>query len=82
MMRAMNSREASGLNYQDVACQMETDLQNGLSDLEVAQRRKNHGYNEFNIADDEPLWKKYLGQVNVDIVSQQTITPHNLTLSF
>ncbi|KAF5900057.1 calcium-transporting ATPase type 2C member 1 isoform X2, partial [Clarias magur] len=38
------------------------DLQFGLSDEEVSRRRAYHGWNEFDISEDEPLWKKYLSQ--------------------
>ncbi|XP_006819786.1 calcium-transporting ATPase type 2C member 1-like, partial [Saccoglossus kowalevskii] len=34
----------------------------GLHIMEVHRRRKLHGYNEFEINEDEPLWKKYIGQ--------------------
>jgi len=67
MMRCMKSSEAAQTAYQDVAHQLEVDCYVGLSEYEVSQRRRNHGFNEFDIADDEPLWKKYLGQV-VDYV--------------
>jgi len=71
MMRCLKSTEASVLSYQDIAHQLEVDPQTGLSDFEVNRRRRNHGYNEFEISADEPLWKKYLGQVH-----------NNLTLLF
>ncbi|KAI5629096.1 calcium-transporting ATPase type 2C member 1 isoform X1, partial [Silurus asotus] len=38
------------------------DLQFGLTDTEVSRRRAYHGWNEFDISEDEPLWKKYLSQ--------------------
>lgn len=65
MMRSLSTLEASSLPFQDIASQLETDLHRGLTDFEVNRRRKNHGYNEFEISDDEPLWKKYLGQVKM-----------------
>lgn len=63
-MRNLTTAEASCMPYHDIANQLETDLHRGLTDSEVSRRRKNHGYNEFEISDDEPLWKKYLGQVS------------------
>ncbi|KAK0149642.1 Calcium-transporting ATPase type 2C member 1 [Merluccius polli] len=42
------------------ACQAE--LQLGLSLEEVARRRAYHGWNEFDISEEEPLWKKYICQ--------------------
>ena len=68
-MIRMNTHEASRLTYQDVAERFQADLQNGLTSGEVAQRRRLYGFNEFDISEDEPLWKKYLGQVgNTDTV--------------
>ena len=64
MMRCIKSSEASQISYHDLAMQLEVDIQVGLSEYEVGQRRRNHGYNEFDITDDDPLWKKYLGQAS------------------
>jgi len=63
MMQCIRATEGASRSFQDIAHQLETDAQVGLAESEVGRRRKNHGYNEFEIADDEPLWKKYLGQV-------------------
>ncbi|KAB1273503.1 Calcium-transporting ATPase type 2C member 2 [Camelus dromedarius] len=41
---------------------MEVDLQNGLSEFSVTQRRLVHGWNEFVADNTEPMWKKYLDQ--------------------
>ncbi|OWK16393.1 hypothetical protein Celaphus_00004003, partial [Cervus elaphus hippelaphus] len=38
------------------------DLQNGLSEFSVTQRRLVHGWNEFVADNTEPVWKKYLDQ--------------------
>uniref|UniRef100_A0AAY4A7A7 Calcium-transporting ATPase n=1 Tax=Denticeps clupeoides TaxID=299321 RepID=A0AAY4A7A7_9TELE len=38
------------------------DLQFGLTHSEVTRRRAYHGWNEFDITEDEPLWKKYILQ--------------------
>uniref|UniRef100_A0A8C2ASV4 P-type Ca(2+) transporter n=1 Tax=Cyprinus carpio TaxID=7962 RepID=A0A8C2ASV4_CYPCA len=38
------------------------DLQFGLTQEEVTRRRTYHGWNEFDISEDEPLWKKYISQ--------------------
>uniref|UniRef100_A0A8B9K3R7 P-type Ca(2+) transporter n=1 Tax=Astyanax mexicanus TaxID=7994 RepID=A0A8B9K3R7_ASTMX len=38
------------------------DLQFGLSHDEVLRRRVYHGWNEFDISEEEPLWKKYISQ--------------------
>lgn len=44
-----------------VLCQ--ADLQLGLTQGEVSRRRAYHGWNEFDISEEEPLWKKYIAQV-------------------
>lgn len=41
----------------------QADLQLGLTQEEVRRRRAYHGWNEFDISEDEPLWRKYLSQV-------------------
>ena len=69
MMRCLKSSEAAQTSYHDIALQLEVDIQVGLSEYEVGQRRRNHGYNEFDITDDEPLWKKYLDQVGASCVT-------------
>uniref|UniRef100_A0A8C4TPL4 Calcium-transporting ATPase n=1 Tax=Falco tinnunculus TaxID=100819 RepID=A0A8C4TPL4_FALTI len=38
------------------------NLQNGLKNCEVCHRRAFHGWNEFDISEDESLWKKYISQ--------------------
>jgi magnesium-transporting ATPase (P-type) len=42
-----------------------TNIDTGLNQSEVTQRRSYHGFNEFEISKEEPLWKKYLGEVCV-----------------
>lgn len=42
---------------------LQADLQSGLNNAEVCHRRTSHGWNEFDIGEDEPLWKKYIAQV-------------------
>lgn len=49
-------------NLQLLCCQ-QADLQGGLTQEEVRRRRAYHGWNEFDISEDEPLWKKYISQV-------------------
>uniref|UniRef100_A0A8C7CUJ9 Calcium-transporting ATPase n=1 Tax=Oncorhynchus kisutch TaxID=8019 RepID=A0A8C7CUJ9_ONCKI len=38
------------------------DLQYGLTHSEVTRRRAYHGWNEFDINEEEPLWRKYISQ--------------------
>ncbi|KAF4076183.1 hypothetical protein AMELA_G00227400 [Ameiurus melas] len=56
MVPVLTSKRASELPVNGA------DLQFGLSDVEVSRRRVYHGWNEFDISEDEPLWKKYLSQ--------------------
>jgi len=35
----------------------------GLVEEEVNRRRAYHGWNEFDISEEEPLWRKYISQV-------------------
>jgi len=65
MMRCLKSAEASQSSYHDISSQLEVDIHVGLSEYEVGQRRRNHGYNEFDITCDDPLWKKYLDQASI-----------------
>uniref|UniRef100_A0A4W3IJH0 Calcium-transporting ATPase n=1 Tax=Callorhinchus milii TaxID=7868 RepID=A0A4W3IJH0_CALMI len=56
-----------GLKYISVAfikhlIFQQADLHNGLKNGDISQRRTFHGWNEFEISEDEPLWKKYISQ--------------------
>uniref|UniRef100_A0A8C8S2I9 P-type Ca(2+) transporter n=1 Tax=Pelusios castaneus TaxID=367368 RepID=A0A8C8S2I9_9SAUR len=44
---------------------LQVDLQIGLSEFSVLQRRVTHGWNEFIVDHTEPIWKKYLDQVRI-----------------
>lgn len=60
MMTFLNSESASCVSYDEVASLLNTNLNIGLSNSEVLQRRKLYAFNEFEIKNSEPLWKKYL----------------------
>uniref|UniRef100_A0A667YXN7 Calcium-transporting ATPase n=1 Tax=Myripristis murdjan TaxID=586833 RepID=A0A667YXN7_9TELE len=62
MVPVLASKKASELPVNEVACVLQADLQLGLSQEEVTRRRAYHGWNEFDISEDEPLWKKYISQ--------------------
>ncbi|KAM9309221.1 calcium-transporting ATPase type 2C member 1 isoform 2-T5 [Pholidichthys leucotaenia] len=62
MVPVLSSRKASQLPVTDVASLLQADLQRGLTQEEVRRRRTFHGWNEFDIGEDEPLWRKYLSQ--------------------
>nr|XP_033785910.1 calcium-transporting ATPase type 2C member 1 isoform X2 [Geotrypetes seraphini]XP_033785912.1 calcium-transporting ATPase type 2C member 1 isoform X2 [Geotrypetes seraphini] len=62
MIPVLASRKASELPVNEVASILQANLQNGLNNSEVCHRRAFHGWNEFEISEDEPLWKKYISQ--------------------
>uniref|UniRef100_A0A3B3SVA2 Calcium-transporting ATPase n=1 Tax=Paramormyrops kingsleyae TaxID=1676925 RepID=A0A3B3SVA2_9TELE len=62
MVPVLASKKASELPVDEVTYILQADLQYGLSHDEVARRRAYHGWNEFDISEDEPLWKKYVLQ--------------------
>ncbi|XP_007937398.1 calcium-transporting ATPase type 2C member 2 [Orycteropus afer afer] len=55
-------KEACKCHKEDLAKAFYVDLENGLSELAVTQRRLVHGWNEFVADNTEPVWKKYLDQ--------------------
>uniref|UniRef100_A0A452ECI0 P-type Ca(2+) transporter n=1 Tax=Capra hircus TaxID=9925 RepID=A0A452ECI0_CAPHI len=59
---ALAPKEASKCHREDLAKAFYVDLQNGLSEFSVTQRRLVHGWNEFVADNTEPVWKKYLDQ--------------------
>ncbi|KAF0032041.1 hypothetical protein F2P81_016596 [Scophthalmus maximus] len=62
MVPVLTSRKASELPVNEVACVLQADLQSGLTQEEVSRRRVYHGWNEFDISEEEPLWRKYISQ--------------------
>lgn len=63
MMSILTSEKAGYMTVNEVTETTRTNVDTGLNGSEVSQRRSYHGYNEFEIAKEEPLWKKYLGEV-------------------
>ncbi|KAL6045595.1 hypothetical protein STEG23_029496 [Scotinomys teguina] len=59
---ALPPREACKCSKEDLARAFHVDLDSGLSEMAVAQRRLVHGWNEFVTDNTEPVWKKYLDQ--------------------
>ncbi|NXW45294.1 AT2C2 ATPase, partial [Nyctiprogne leucopyga] len=55
-------KDACKCHKEDLAKALNVDLQTGLSDFSVLQRRLKHGWNEFSVENTEPIWKKYLDQ--------------------
>ncbi|NXO76621.1 AT2C2 ATPase, partial [Sitta europaea] len=58
----LSPKDACKCHKEDLARALKVDLQTGLSELSVLQRRSKHGWNEFSVDIKEPIWKKYLGQ--------------------
>ncbi|NXV46896.1 AT2C2 ATPase, partial [Uria aalge] len=55
-------KDACKCHKEDLARALNVDLQTGLSEFSVLQRRLKHGWNEFSVENTEPIWKKYLDQ--------------------
>ncbi|KAM9509383.1 LOW QUALITY PROTEIN: calcium-transporting ATPase type 2C member 2 [Guaruba guarouba] len=55
-------KDACKCHKEDLAKALNVDLQTGLSERSVLQRRLKHGWNEFSVENTEPIWKKYLDQ--------------------
>ncbi|KAM8776648.1 calcium-transporting ATPase type 2C member 2 isoform 2-T2 [Rhynchonycteris naso] len=62
MVVALPPKEASKHHREDLAEAFCVDLEKGLSEFSVTQRRLAHGWNEFVADNSEPGWKKYLDQ--------------------
>uniref|UniRef100_A0A8C0UC38 Calcium-transporting ATPase n=1 Tax=Cyanistes caeruleus TaxID=156563 RepID=A0A8C0UC38_CYACU len=58
-------KDACKCHKEDLARALNVDLQTGLSEFSVLQRRSKHGWNEFSVENTEPIWKKYLDQVRI-----------------
>ncbi|XP_075392863.1 calcium-transporting ATPase type 2C member 2 [Tenrec ecaudatus] len=61
-------KEACKYHKEDLAKAFCVDLENGLSEFSVAQRRLVHGWNEFVADNTEPVWKKYLDQFKSPLI--------------
>ncbi|NXD99115.1 AT2C2 ATPase, partial [Chaetorhynchus papuensis] len=59
---ALPPKDACKCHKEDLARALNVDLQTGLSEFSVLQRRSKHGWNEFSVENTEPIWKKYLDQ--------------------
>ncbi|XP_078520006.1 calcium-transporting ATPase type 2C member 1 isoform X3 [Lissotriton helveticus] len=62
MVPVLKSKKASELPVSEVVSILQADPQSGLTASEICHRRTFHGWNEFDISEDEPLWKKYISQ--------------------
>lgn len=65
MVPTMRASEAAVSTIADIVHRLRADCSKGLSAEQVERRRQVHGHNEFEINEDDPLWKKYLNQVSL-----------------
>ena len=63
-MEGLRAADASTLTAAEVLGRLQSDRECGLSEEEVRTRRGAVGWNEFQISEQEPLWRKYLEQVS------------------
>ncbi|XP_073516007.1 calcium-transporting ATPase type 2C member 2 isoform X2 [Phyllobates terribilis] len=56
------AKQASRLEESELLKYLHVDVDSGLSECAVLQRRIRHGWNEFQVENSDPIWKKYLGQ--------------------
>ena len=62
-MTFLNSESASSKTLEETISLLKTDPRMGLPNDEVQVRRRLYGLNEFEVKQDDPLWKKYLEKV-------------------
>ncbi|XP_051883919.1 calcium-transporting ATPase type 2C member 2-like isoform X2 [Pristis pectinata] len=58
----VSSKEASTRHLDELVSDLQADLENGLTKGQVLERRRQFGWNDFEVDKPEPIWKKYLGQ--------------------
>lgn len=61
-MRCLRTEEACACTFDEVATLLNTDIHSGLLWKEANHRLSLHGPNEFEVTQEEPLWKKYIEQ--------------------
>ena len=61
-VKFLNSDGASRVTSDEVIQILQTNPKLGLNENEIHARQKLYGHNDFDVDDDEPIWKKYLGQ--------------------
>ena len=65
MVPTMRASEAAVSTITDIVHRLRADCSKGLTTEQVEQRREVHGLNDFEIKEDDPLWRKYINQVAV-----------------
>lgn len=63
-MKTLPSSQACRLSVDETAQILDVNLSMGLDRAEVTRRRAVHGYNDFEINEEQPLWRKFLEQVS------------------
>ena len=63
-MPIIRASEAAVSTVADVLYRLRVDSTQGLQEYDVERRQKIHGPNEFNIKEEDPLWRKYMNQVS------------------
>lgn len=58
----LSSSDASVYEVEDVVARLGTDLQSGLQWTEADKRKSMFGGNEFEVKEEDPLYRKYLEQ--------------------
>ncbi|KAL7978957.1 hypothetical protein Chor_001260 [Crotalus horridus] len=61
-IEAIPPKTACQCQVEELAKTLQVDLDKGLSEFSVLQRRIKHGWNELVADNTEPVWKKYLDQ--------------------
>lgn len=62
MIETLSSEQAASHEVVPCTHQLRTNLEEGLTTAEATRRRQYHGYNEFDVGEEEPIYKKYLEQ--------------------
>lgn len=62
MIETLSAEKASAHDVPHCLNVLRSDCTNGISSAEATLRRQYHGYNEFDVLEQEPLWKKYTEQ--------------------
>ncbi|XP_052817483.1 calcium-transporting ATPase type 2C member 1-like isoform X2 [Mya arenaria] len=68
MMQTLPSVQACQLSVEETTRILDVNLSQGLDRSEVTRRRAVHGFNDFDINQETPLWKKYLEQFNNPLI--------------
>ena len=67
MLTHITSQKAASIPVKDLEGIYHTNLEHGMSQDEAVRREKICGPNEFDVKEDDPLWRRYLNQVGPDL---------------